>query len=166
MDCNRYLTYADFCRVYGTEISVADFERFEFEAELEVDRYTTTIDNVKKLRVAFPTDRVDAEAVKRCVGKLVDVLYRFNVADTKSISASGDVAGGAIASVSSGSESISYNTSASASALAEANKSDVKRAEFTASIVRHYLSGREDANHVNLLYGGVYPHVQRHDNAL
>lgn len=154
-----YLTYQEYTAVAGVEMTTADFSRYEFDAELIVDRYTTGIDNVKKLRIAFPTDPVDAMAVKRCICALVDALCRFERADLSSVSINGTATGGVVASVSSGSESISYATGADVSALAGAVKTLAGRDEYLGAVVRKYLSGRTDANGVNLLFGGVYPIV-------
>lgn len=161
-----YITYNDFTAVMGADISMADFNRYEFEAEMILDRFTTGIDNVKKLRVAFPTDEIDAEAVKRCVIALTDAVCRFDRADKAAVSLTGTSTGGVVSSVSSGSESISYATGSTASAMAAGVQSLEGRNTFYQDIIRTYLSGREDANGVNLMFMGRYPYVYRRDNTV
>jgi len=116
-----------------------------------LDDWTTGIDGVRKLRVAFPTDPIDVAAIKRCVIELTKASA--DIDNIVQLSASGD--GGIVASKSSGSESISYRNDTSA-LLAAAKDADIREA-YIGMIVRRYLSGRSDANGVNLLYGGVYP---------
>ena len=154
---NMYLTYQDFSAVAGTEMTTADFDRYEFDAEMIVDQFTTGVDNVQKLRVAFPTDPLTVQAVKRCMVALTDAVCRFDRADLASLSLNGTATGGVIASVSSGSESISYATGADATSMAAAVKSDAGRQAYYYNIVRRYLGGRTDANGVGLLFGGSYP---------
>lgn len=152
-----YITYNDFVAVMGADLSTADFNRYEFEAEMILDRFTTGIDNVKKLRVAFPTDEIDAEAVRRCVIALTDAVCRFDRADKAAVSLTGTSTGGVVSSVSSGSESISYATGTASSAMAAGVQSLEGRNTFYQDIIKTYLSGREDANGVNLMFMGRYP---------
>lgn len=152
-----YLTYSEYTVMTGATISMTDFSRLEFDAEMVLDRHTTGIDNVRKLRVAFPTDDTDAQAIKRCMAALVDALTRFENADKTSVPTTGAVTLGAVSSVSSGSESISYAAGVDASAMAAGVKSIAGREAYCADVVRKYLSGREDANGVNLMFMGRYP---------
>lgn len=161
-----YGTYEKFLDIYGTPMSMGEHSRFAWEADRLIDRHTTGLDNVRKLRVAFPTDEYDVECVQRCECALVYILHRFEV--TEKLAASNAestgraVSGGVIKSVSSGSESIEYATdseSASGTAIDAAAKDTAKRAALIARTVRDYLSGAQDVNGVNLLYMGVYPYV-------
>lgn len=146
------VSYAEFIAVYGSDaLTLTAFNRFEFDAEVILDDWTTGIDGVRKLRVAFPTDPIDVAAIKRCVIELTKASA--DIDNIVQLSASGD--GGVVASKSSGSESISYRNDTSA-LLAAAKDADIREA-YIGMIVRRYLSGRSDANGVNLLYGGVYP---------
>lgn len=147
-----YVSFAEFTAVYGSDaLTLTAFNRFEFDAEVLLDDWTTGIDGVHKLRVAFPTDPIDAAAVKRCAIELIKTLADIDNIDALSVS--GD--GGVVASKSSGSESISYRDGSSA--LLAAAKDSGARAAYVGMIVRRYLSGRSDLNGVNLLYGGAYP---------
>lgn len=146
------VSYAEFIEVYGSgALTLTAFNRFEFDAEVILDDWTTGIDGVRKLRVAFPTDPIDVAAIKRCVIELTKASA--DIDNIIQLSASGD--GGVVASKSSGSESISYRNDTSA--LLAAAKDAGTREAYIGMIVRRYLSGRSDANGVNLLYGGVYP---------
>ena len=146
------VSYAEFTAVYGSDaLTLTAFNRFEFDAEVILDDWTTGIDGVRKLRVAFPTNPIDVAAIKRCAIELTKVSADLDHIDT--LAASGD--GGIVASKSSGSESISYRDGASA--LVAAAKDASNREAYVGMIVRRYLSGRSDANGVNLLYGGAYP---------
>ena len=146
------VSYAEFIAVYGSDaLTLTAFNRFEFDAEVILDDWTTGIDGVRKLRVAFPTDPIDVAAIKRCVIELTKASA--DIDNIVQLSASGD--GGVVASKSSGSESISYRNDTSA--LLAAAKDVGTREAYVGMIVRRYLSGRSDANGVNLLYGGVYP---------
>lgn len=146
------VSYAEFIEVYGSDaLTLTAFNRFEFDAEVILDDWTTGIDGVRKLRVAFPTDPVDVAAIKRCTIEMTKALA--DIDNIVQLSASGD--GGVVASKSSGSESISYRNDTSA--LLAAAKDASTREAYVGMIVRRYLSGRSDANGVNLLYGGAYP---------
>ena len=146
------VSYAEFIEVYGSDaLTLTAFNRFEFDAEVILDDWTTGIDGVRKLRVAFPTDLVDVAAIKRCTIELTKALA--DIDNIVQLSASGD--GGVVASKSSGSESISYRNDTSA--LLAAAKDAGTREAYVGMIVRRYLSGRSDVNGVNLLYGGAYP---------
>lgn len=154
-----YADIAYYKSLYG-EITEAEYNRFASYAAKLLDKYTTGIDGVRKLRVAFPVDLDDAEWVKRCECALTDLLKRINAAETAAaahIGADGLTVAGAVSSVSSGSESISY--SAGGSAINSAAGDFQAREHVLAATIREYLCGVKDANGVNLLYMGVYPYV-------
>lgn len=153
--------YADhnyYINLYGA-IEEATYNRIAWLAAKELDRYTTGADGYAKLRNALPTGEGE-EAVKRCECAVVNLLWKI-----ERLTAHGDgVAGisgaataGPVASVSSGSESISY---AQGGTMINAAASDVSaRNAIIGETVREYLSGVKDANGVNLLFMGVYPYV-------
>lgn len=162
----RYIDYEYFVALYGYEtVTEQQFNRLAWDAERAIDNYTTGVDGLRKLRVAFPTDEDDAEAVKRCVCKLVEVMVQIEQAQEQTKNASGfvtredgTVVNKVVSSVSSGSESIHYATSNS-------NMTEIDLAVTDSSaknrlferIVRECLTGITDANGVNLLFGGPYP---------
>lgn len=161
-----YIDYEFYTSLYG-DIPEADFNRLSWEACRKLDVLTTGIDNVKKLKVAFPTDEDDAEAVKRCACALVDILYQIKQAEETAKSASGytetenGLQGKVISSVSAGNESISYAVGKSATAETWLDKALSDSAELDKKLngtIREYLSGINDANGVPLLYlGDKYP---------
>lgn len=165
-----YIDRDYYSRLYG-EIDEADFSRFSWEASRLLDVMTTGVDGVRKLKVAFPADEDDAETVRRCVGKLVQVLQVVDKADTAAAQSFGytqtenGLTGNIIASVSAGGESISYATggaSGTQTAIGQAISDKAARDTLLRDTVRDYLSGVPDANGVNLLYMGRYPlHVDK-----
>ena len=71
-----YIDYEYYSSLYGEKgISETDFNRLLWDAEREVDKATSGVDGIKKLKIAFPTTEYDVEAVKRCVSELVSFLY-------------------------------------------------------------------------------------------
>ena len=160
-----YGTYEKYIELYEA-IDIDAYKNLAWEADRLLDKHTTGIDNVRKLRVAFPTDEYDAEAVRRCEFALVYRLYRFDKAE-KAAAANTDslgdgVTSGIIETISSGTESITYatDTESMVGTPIDAAVGDVtKRQELFARTIRDHLTGVTDANGVNLLYMGVYPHV-------
>ena len=52
-----------------------DFNRLGWDSCKKIDNATTGVDNVKELKIAFPTDEDDAEAVISCVCELLSITY-------------------------------------------------------------------------------------------
>lgn len=161
-----YVDYEYYKSLYGEEnISEIDFNRVLWNAEREVDKATTGIDGVKKLKVAFPLDD-DGEIVKRCIVELVNFLYKLEEAEKNANSLyqlternDGTMQGKVISSVSAGNESISFAVGKSSdTALGNAVKGFQSREEIIYQLIRSYLSGVSDANGVNLLFAGKYPY--------
>lgn len=160
-----YIDYTYYTSIYG-EIPEADFNRLSWEACRKVDTYTSGIDNVRKLKVAFPTDEDDAEAVKRCVCKLIQVMQEIEEAEKSARQAVGYIEtdnglkGKVISSVSAGNESISYavGNSGAKTIFDEAISDKGAQEQLFRQTVYDYLSGITDANGVNLLYMGRYPY--------
>lgn len=142
------------------EIDAQTYNRHGWHAAKLLDKYTTGVDGVRKLQKAFPSDLDAQEAVKRCECALVNLLLQIEQAEkagAASTRADGTVVSGAVSSVSSGAESISYAAGNTAINAAAADNS--ARERLISSTVREYLSAEKDANGVNLLYMGVYPYV-------
>lgn len=158
----QYVDYDFYKNLYGENaMPQSDFDRLSWEAQKRIDNLT-----FGKLKFAFPTDEDAAEAVKRCVCKLVDIAYEIDSANKRVNDGKGYVEdangihGKVISSVSSGSESISYTAkSESGSTVIDAVLSDkTAQDKLYADTVKEYLYGVPDANGVNLLYAGVpYP---------
>ena len=77
-----YVDFGYYKTLYGEKaVTEADFNRLSWDAEMEIDKATSGVDSVRKLKVAFPTNEEDAEAVKRCVCALVDFLNQMETAE-------------------------------------------------------------------------------------
>lgn len=165
-----YAEYADFTALYGSDVPQTDFNRLVYDASAQIDYYVTTVDGVNKLKHFFPEDTDDAEAVKRCACALVNALCQIEQAQSAAgvvTREDGTITTKGIASISSGSESISFLSGASnASVISEAAKSESTKNALIVDTVFRYLRGHRDANGVNLLFVGVYPYVQQNNNAL
>lgn len=155
-----YADYDYYQTEYGGKMSADDYKRFGRKAERRIDAITG-----KKLQFAFPVDERDAQAVKDAVCELADFLHQidqYNAAAMESMGtvaqADGTVKGKVITSISSGSESIGYSASGSASTATMEAAKDKKVADtMIYGMVRDSLSGVPDANGVNLLFAGAYP---------
>lgn len=156
-------SYGEYINLYADVISENTFSRLSWEALRIMEDQTTGADGFRKLRAAYPTDEYDAEAVRRCACELIHLLYQIETAESAAgyvTREDGTVVNKKVASVSSGSESVSYYTGGTGATQTEAAASDSNvRKKMLADTVRTYLSGVKDANGVNLLYMGVYPHV-------
>ena len=156
-----YADYTYYQTEYGGKMSADDFKRFGRRAERRLDGITGN-----KLQFAYPTNERSIEAVKDCVCELADFLYQidtYNAAAMDSMGtvaqADGTVKGKVITSISSGSESIGYSASSSASTTISEAAKDKKVADATIyGVVQDGLTGVADSNGVNLLYAGIpYP---------
>lgn len=109
-----------------------------------------------RLSYAFPTVEAHANKVKKTVCAIADALYLVDIQKTAMSAqktADGEIHG-AISSISSGRESISY-VAKGADSVYEKAASDEK--ELTCLLYRitlTYLAGIPDADGINLLYGG------------
>ncbi len=164
-----YIDYEYFKTLYP-DIPKEVFNRLSWEACRKMDAATTGIDGVRKLAVAFPVDEYSSETVKRCACALVDVLNQLKQARENATKASGytettnGLQGKVISSISSGNESISFSSGSSGSSATVIDKAlsdKAAEAQLYTDTIREYLSGVSDANGVNLLYMGRYPHCVR-----
>lgn len=164
-----YVDYEYYKSIYGDKaLPEADFSRLLWECEKRVDNLTTGVDGVRKLREAFPEDEDDAEAVKRCICKCVEIAGQIEAAEQRIrdsqatiMREDGTVSSALVTSRSAGSESMSF-ASGSGSSLGSTLIDNVladkaAQEKLYADTVREYLSGVTDANNVNLLYAGLYP---------
>lgn len=161
-----YIDFEYYTNLYG-EIPETDFNRLSWEACRKLDAFTTGIDGVRKLKVAFPTDEEDAEIVKRCACEVLRIMQQLKEAEETAMSEKGytETENGfqskVISSVSAGNESISYAVGSNATASTLIDKAlsdkDVQEQLFRDTI-RNYLTGVTDSNGVNLLFMGRYPY--------
>lgn len=158
-----YTTYVQF---YGDGgLKEVDYRRLAIKADRLMDAYTTTIDGVKKLKSHYPTDPGDAEIVALCHCEIVNALWQIQTAEDAAQSVRGyevtenGLRGKSISSMSAGNESISYGsaTGSNSTAVDKAVADLTEQKKMILDIIRTYLSGIEDSNGVNLMYGGRYP---------
>lgn len=157
-----YATYEDYIQLYGEGITEQEFVRLEMQVERSMDIATTGIDNVRKLKMAFPEEH--RQAIMLCACQMVNLAKQIADAEAASgyVAGKNGLQGKAVASMSAGNESVSF--SSGSAAISEAAFNAEKKGKLLLSAAKEYLSGLEDANGVNLLYMGAYPYVPRHDN--
>ena len=147
-----YIDYEYYKSLYGDKaLAETDFDRLSWDAERELDKATSGLDGVKKLEIAFPTNRYDAEVVRRCACDLIDFLSQLEKAQSTMIND-----GGIVASKSAGNESISYvnGDTVVTNALRSARGKEIA----ICSLITEKLRDVKDANGINLLYLGSYPY--------
>lgn len=157
-----YITFEEYTALYGT-VEESDFNRISYNACRHIDRLTTGIDGVKKLKKAFPIDEDAAEAVKRCAAAVINFLIQLDALEKTASSVRGytetanGMQGKVISSVAAGNESVSFSTEGTKT-IADVSASDIStRNQAISNIVYEHLSGVADSNGVNLLYMGQYP---------
>ena len=166
----KYIDYEFYKTLYGEEnMKESDFNRICWKAEREVDKATTGIDGVKKLKVAFPLDEEDAEVVKRCIVELVNFLYMLEEAERNANSLNQlqkrddrSMQGKVVSSVSAGNESISYAVGKSIDTVFSSAIKDLQSKDKTIyQFISNELRDITDANGVNILFAGAYPYKIR-----
>ena len=146
-----YVDYEYYKTLYGDKaLAENDFNRLSWDAEKEIDKATSGVDGVKKLKIAFPTDEYNAECVKRCVCDLIVYLSQLEKARNTMLND-----GGIVSSKSAGNESISYSNIDTDVNKALASVEGKEKAVY--SFITESLRGVTDANGVCLLYLGKYP---------
>lgn len=149
-----YADYDFYSGVYFGELSRADgIEKWLEQASDELDIFT-----FGRLMDAFPTEATHVTKVRKAVCAIADALYQVD-AHRKAATPQSREDGsfhGAVSSVTSGGESISYSSVASGgSVYADAAASREKEFELVRGLVYKYLSNIPDATGTNLLYAGV-----------
>ena len=157
-----YIQREEYTQLYDP-IDEKTFNRISYDACRHIDRLTTGIDGVKKLKTAFPTDEDAAKAVKRCTAAVINFLIQLDALEKTASSVRGytetsnGLQGKVVSSVAAGNESVSFSAG-DTKTLADVSASDVStRNQAISNIVYEYLSGIADSNGVNLLYMGQYP---------
>lgn len=163
----KYVNYEFYKTLYGEKsVSETDFNRLSWDACKKIDAATTTVNGIKKLKIAFPTDEEDSETVKRCLCELINISYKLEQAEER-VNASqgfvqredGTVSSKLVSSVSAGNESISYsiNNTSAATLIDKALSDKAAQEQLYKDTITKYLSGVTDKNGINLLYAGRYP---------
>lgn len=160
-----YIEFSEYAALYNPPDFTA-FNRLAYQACSIIDRHTTGVDGVKKLRVAFPANEDSVAAVKHCAAHIVNFLHQIMEAEQSASISRGytetanGLHGRVISSVTAGNESISYATGQGQKTAADVAATDLAfRNNQIKTIIREYLSGVTNSNGVNLLYMGVYPRV-------
>jgi hypothetical protein len=160
-----YITYSEYTELYAP-VDEKVFNRLAFNASRYIDRLTTGVDGVKKLRVYFPVNEDSAITVKHCAAEVINILWQIQDAEATAamgrgyIQTESGLQGKVISSVSAGNESISFSTGGTQKTVIDSAVSDPSIGDrLICKTIRKYLSGVQDANGVNLLYMGVYPCV-------
>lgn len=159
-----YISYQDYIALYDP-MDEKVFNRLEYDACRYMDRLTTGLDGVKKLKSAFPVDEDSAAAVKHCAAHIVNLLVQIQEAETSASLGRGytetdnGLRGKMISSVSAGNESISYSVGSQKTAIDSAVSDKTVKDKLIHDTIREYFSGVTDANGVNLLYMGRYPYA-------
>lgn len=158
-----YITFDEYKALYDS-IDEKVFNRLVYDASRLMDNMTTGYGGIKKLKIAFPTDQDDAEAIRRCAAKVVNLLYQIQEAENAAAIGRGYIETEQglqmkiISRVEAGNEAISYSeTKLSNSAIDAAVADKNIRDALINDTIREYLSGISDANGVNLLFMGPYP---------
>lgn len=151
---SAYSTYQEY-KSYGGVADENAFNRLWFDADKHIDNLTMTLDGVRKLRKFPPTDSDTLESLKRCECRIIDILFNAETVNGFVVREDGSVSSKQVASVSSGSESITFSKIEDGGAYG----SSASGVSAIDAVIRQYLSGLVDANGVNLLYAGVYPCV-------
>lgn len=158
-----YITLEEYTQLYDN-IEERLFNRLCFDACRVMDIHTTGIDNVKKLKLYFPTDEDAALAVKHCTAKLIHLLHQIQEVEAAAAMGRGyteteqGLQRRVISRVEAGNEAISYSETKLANTTIDAAAADkTVRDKLLAETVWEYLTGVEDCNGVNLLFMGKYP---------
>lgn len=163
-----YIKYNKYEAIFENEaMDEEKFKRFEFDACRYVDNETTGVDGVRKLQIAYPTEQYDAESLTRCISEIAHFIYLVDEETKQRANASGYVTGAdgkvtgkQVTSVSSGSESITYSgASVDATEVSAAVSDKAMMSKIIRMKIDFWLRNVKDANGVNLLYAGRYPHI-------
>lgn len=109
-----------------------------------------------RLNFAFPVQEFHAAKVKKAVCAVAEALYAVDLHRRAHLPRQGEDGAlrGPVASLSSGQESVSFGTGASASAYAQAAQSEEALQALVARAAAKYLANVPDACGINLLYAG------------
>ena len=147
--------YADYKfyreKYYGDTINSDNAPKWLETASDVLDGFT-----FGRLTAKFPLIEAHADKVKKAVCALADALYMVDI-QKKATSATKNKDGeihGAVASVSSGRESISYVSKGADSIYGEAASSETELKRLLYKITLTYLTSIPDSSGINLLYGG------------
>lgn len=138
-------------KYFGKLIGQTEIDKWLSFASDEIDSLT-----FGRLIQQFPTIEIHAEKVQKAVCAIAEALYSINEQKKAMMAQKGDDGKyhGAISSISSGRESISYSLNNNTSIYARAAADYDAQTELLHSIAAKYLFNIPDATGVNLLYAG------------
>ena len=145
------MEYGEYIALYPDGPEEGAFERLSWQARRIMERATTGVDGVCKLRVAPPEDEHGAEAVRRCEAALIRALWQGEQTESYVNREDGTVTARLVTGLTAGAESVTF------AAPTAAGPGSGEREVRLGRTVSEYLSGINDANGVNLLYMGRYP---------
>lgn len=140
-------------------------------AEKWLDRASDELDTITfgRLTFAFPTHEAHIARVKKAACAIAEALCLIDL-QRKAASVQRTEDGsyrGAVASITSGKESISYAVgSAAGTAYSAAAANPDAEAALILSIATRYLANIPDANGINLLYAGGVGRVPKHGDGV
>lgn len=148
---------------FGDVLTAENADKWLTRASDELDGPT-----FGRLTFAFPTIEAHAAKVKKAVCAIAEALFYIDVqrAAASAQKAADGSYRGAVASISSGRESISYSANNAGSVYAVAAASDIARTALINGIAVKYLANIPDANGVNLLYAGGVKRVRAYDHSI
>lgn len=149
------MAYADYA--FYTEKYFGD-ELTEGTAQKWFERASDYLDIITfgRLTFAFPTFEAHAVKVKKAVCALAEALFYIDMqrrASSPQVVADGAYRG-AVASITSGKESISYSSGESSSVYGKAASDATERDNLLRGIAANYLANIPDAHGINLVYAG------------
>lgn len=138
-------------KYYGDCIDETELERWLSRASDELDTLT-----FGRLIEHFPTLEMHVEKVQKAVCAIAEALYNINEQKKAMMAQKGEDGKyhGAISSISSGRESISYSLNNNTSVYARAAVDCEAQTDLLRNIAAKYLSNVLDAIGENLLYAG------------
>lgn len=156
-----YTDYDFYDNVYfGDVLTPENANKWLLRASDEIDHYT-----FNRLHSHFPKNKQHAMKVKKAVCAIAETFCLIEE-QRKAVAIKQDENGnthGAISSISSGRESISYSTNgSSASVYAKAAADEREQEKMITDIICKYIANVPDSTGTNLLYAGVDNDVQRY----
>lgn len=150
------MAYADYTFYTGSYFGDTLTEN---TAAMWLERASDYVDAITFHRTenTFPEEEAHIVKVKKAVCAIADALNLID-AQEKALQATKDASGGytgAVASMSSGRESISYVQAAAGSVYGRAAADRKEREKLLFGIAEQYLADVPDSEGVNLLYAGV-----------
>ena len=155
------MAYADYpfytASYHGDVLTAENANKWLGRASDELDNIT-----FRRLENGFPEDANDALRVRKAVCALAEALYFIDEQSRAALAQKNDDGQymGAVSSVKSGAESISYASPGSAtgaSAYAAAASSPAAKAQLIRELAASYVANTPDRFGTNLLYAGAEP---------